>query len=83
MPRNQLSGVFASMLVPRNKEPAQIGEDIEQGADQTCQHAGNRALVVHALGENTHHQRWEQRCTSDTKGKGNRLCCKPRRIKPK
>src|SRR5690606_28625069 len=48
--------------------------DIHQCAQQTCQHTGNRATVVHPLGEDTHHQCREDRRCGNTERQSYRLC---------
>src|SRR5699024_258842 len=52
----------------RNKEPAQVHEDIADGEQCPRYHAGNRPFAVDAAGEDTQYQRREDRRSRHAEG---------------
>src|SRR5690554_3821093 len=74
-----LSGI-RQVVGSRNEEPALVDEDVDQCEDQTGQHTQGCAYVVHALGENTHHQCGEQGSRSYTEGQCHNLGRKAWRV---
>merc|ERR1711879_974589 len=63
-----------------NKEPAFIGEDVDQGRQQTYQHTCYRTGVIDTSTEDTHHQSREDRRCCQTECQCYYLCSEPWRI---
>ena len=48
-------------LGSRNEEPSLEPEDVDQGDDEASEHTRDRTLTIDPLGEDSHHDRREER----------------------